>query len=165
VKDLRTITSRQLIVVWITGLVFATGMLFASLRVQRQVLHSMARPMARRAMLSANRVRELDSLYSQYALAHPDDRSARAQAAQRRAERVAAERRDFLNRAVVRKAQIDTVFDARAESEQSWLLRLSGLGAAFVLLALGTLTPVAIIVLTLVWGVHRARRRRMRTSA
>ena len=164
-KDLRTITSRQLSLAWFAGLALAAGLLVAASLMQRQVLRSMVRPMARREMLSARRAREVDSLFSQHAREHPEDRSAQAQAAQRHAERLAAERRDSLNRALIQKAQIDTVFDGRAESERSWTLRLSGMIVAMSLVAVGLLTPIALLILTVVWAVPRLRRRHARASA
>jgi hypothetical protein len=116
-------------------------------------------------VLAASRAREVDSLFSQYAKQHPEDRSAQLQAAQRRAERMRADQRDSLNRLLIRRANIDTAFDARAESERSWLLRLSGTLVALALLSVGLLTPVALIVLTIVWSVHRVRTKLLRTAA
>lgn len=158
-KDLRTLSVRQLTVAWLSGMALASVLTVASLVLQRQVVGSMARPMVRRTMLAAGRARELDSLYTQYARAHPDDRSAQSQAAQRHAERVQAERRDSLNRLLIDKAHIDTTFDGRAESERAWTMRLSGMFAALALRTVGLLTPLALMVLTVVWGVHRGRSR------
>jgi hypothetical protein len=165
VKDLRTITARQLSFVWLVGLPLAIGLLAASLLMQRRVVRSMVQPMARREMLAARRAREVDSLFFQYAQEHPDDRSAQAQAVQRHAERVQADRRDSQNRALIHRAQIDTGFDWRAESERSWTLRLSGMIVALALRIVGLLTPIVLLVLTVVWTIPRLRRREPRASA
>jgi hypothetical protein len=153
-----------LLLVWFVALPLATGVLYSSLLIRGKVLRSMVRPIARRGVLAADRAREVDSLYSEYAKAHPEDRSAQLQAAERRAERLRTEQRDARNRALIRRAQIDTTFDWRAESERSWLLRLSGMLVALVLQSAGLLTPIALVVLTIVWAVPRIRNRR-RASA
>ena len=112
----------------------------------------------RRQLLVRERDRELDSAWVAYARDHPDDSAAKVAARRRQAVRPGAARHDSLNAMLRARGVVDTSYSPRANSQRALLLRL---GAGAFLLAVvvsALLIPVALVVLTVVWGVHRARR-------
>ena len=63
-----------------------------------------------------------------------------------------------MNAMLLARGIVDTTFSPRASSQRALLLRLSAWAFIFAVVASALLIPVALVVLTVVWGVHRARR-------
>lgn len=158
-KDLRTFAGREMMMLWLGGAVVAVGLLFAARAMARPIMRTELNQFARERVLQQDRAREVDSLYSAYARAHPDDSAAQRSARLHRVSATHLSRGDSIALALVQRGALDTAFNPGLRGVRSTITRASGLLGAYAISCIALSIPCVLAVVTLWWAVARRRLR------
>lgn len=159
-KDLRTFSPREMLLLWAGGVLVAVGLLVGAPRVARHAVHPLLNQMARRSLAYRDRDREEDSAWVVYARAHPRDSAAQAEAQRRSMTLAQSVKADSMMSAMVKRGTLDTAFNPDAGSERSAVTALTMLFATTVMIGTGFAIPLCLAAVTIWWGLPRWRQGR-----